>query len=167
MKLQDYSKKDKIWDVTIDDLHQYYDDGGSFCEVARLYGDEGTEKSRLLGSRIAFEQMQINYSKVLKGTVKAFHVHKEQTDQWLVLDRAIVCLYDTREDSYTKGVLMRIAAGVVPQLITIPPGVAHGIAAVYGDVNMVYMVNRVFNPSDEWRLPWDLLGKEIWEIQNG
>jgi dTDP-4-dehydrorhamnose 3,5-epimerase-like enzyme len=170
MKLQNYEKPKVIQDVRIVDLTQYFDDGGSFCEVTRLWGDVGREQSRLLsgdGSGLAFEDLQINYSKVLKGVVKAFHVHKIQTDAWLVLDRAIVCLHDTRDDSFTTGVTMRLAAGVKPQLIVIPPGVVHGISACYGDVNMIYMVDRHFNPQDEFRLPWDFLGKDIWEPQNG
>lgn len=159
MELQDYSKPPYIEGVEIIDLKQFNDTGGSFSELLRVDHSllfDGTEHLIFVGS------LQINHSKIVKGTVKAFHCHKKQTDIWYVMDRAIVVLHDPESN-----ITMKIAAGVKPQLIIIPPGVLHGIASPYGDVNMIYFVNRFFNPEDEFRLPWDYLGKEIWEIDKG
>lgn len=169
MKLQDYSKPSSIPHVKVIDLKQFHDDGGSFVEITRLLDSNG-DTSGNSGNchHSGLEIHQLNHSKILKGAVKAFHLHKLQWDVWYVMDRAIVGLVDLREykDGTPKNT-MRLAVGASPQLIVIPPGVAHGIAAPYGDVNMVYMVTEYFNPKDEFRLDWDLAGKDFWEIQKG
>lgn len=170
LTLQNYEPKPTIEGVQIINLKQFFDDGGSFCEVLKLIGHVGVEQSTLYDvgeSKLNFNELQVNHSKVLKGAIKAFHYHQHQTDVWYVLDRAIVCLADLRNKGGVVTTSMKLAAGVIPQLIIIPPGVAHGIAAPYGDVNMIYFVDKHFNPKDEWRLKWDLLGKHVWEIEHG
>jgi len=53
-------------------------------------------------------------------------------------------------------------------LVRIPPGVAHGCRNL-GDepARIIYMVDEQFSAepgsTDEGRLPWDLVGAEIWE----
>ena len=50
----------------------------------------------------------------------------------------------------------------------IPPGVAHGCRNVGSNTaRIVYMTDVHFSPdpdkTEEGRLPWDLIGEEIWE----
>ena len=58
------------------------------------------------------------------------------------------------------------------RLVRIPPGVAHGCCNLARSVGrIIYFVDRHFSTepdeTDEGRLPWDFLGKEIWEPTRG
>ena len=65
------------------------------------------------------------------GVAKAWHIHQRQTDWWYVMGSLKVALYDTREDSPTRGKLMEFLMGDRnPACLKIPPGVAHGCRAL-------------------------------------
>lgn len=181
--LQDYSPKSRIEGVKIFTSKTFVDDGGEFKEIGR-FGIEPFTKTyiesagsdyyvesecsiyRIGDDACQFDIKQANHSIVEPGAIKAFHLHEIQTDIWYVIDKALVILYDTRPFSSTFKEVMRLTPK--NQHIVIPPGVAHGIGNPYNHrVNMIYFVDRTFNPKDELRLPWDIVGKEIWEIQNG
>lgn len=94
------------------------------------------------------------------GVVKAWHAHRRQTDFLTVVGgTARVALYDNRESSPTRGVVMDVVAGEdAPLLIIIPPGVYHGFMPV-GD-KPAYVVNvptEVYNYDhpDELRRPYN------------
>jgi dTDP-4-dehydrorhamnose 3,5-epimerase len=164
-RLQDYSRRPAIAEVQIVELRRYRDDGGSMTELARLDGGrvEGID---------GFVAAQVNYSTVQPGAVKAFHVHRRQTDVWFVPpgDRLLLVLVDVREGSPTKGTRMRILLGDgVSRLVRIPPGVAHGCRNLGGEAaTIVYFTDRPFSEDpregDEGRLRWDFAGAEIWEV---
>jgi dTDP-4-dehydrorhamnose 3,5-epimerase len=88
-----------------------------------------------------------------------------------------VILYDLREGSPTVGNLISAYLGILPngehnhQGIYIPPGVAHGFAAL-SDMTITYLVDSYYNPEDElgvaWNdpdinAPWDLVEPTISE----
>ena len=66
------------------------------------------------------------------GVAKAWHIHKVQIDWWYVACGLLkVALYDTRDDSATKGQLMEFMMGDGrATCLKIPPGVAHGCRAL-------------------------------------
>lgn len=180
MKLQDYSpKKNAIQDVELIDLPYNFDDSGEFCEVIRL---EDSFNSRLEKD---FSELQINISTIEPKAVKAFHLHLNQTDYWVLMpgNKAIVNLIDIRdchkdlEDEpmdFQWKVLkqcpsMRIVMGVKPQMLVIPKGVLHGISnpSPTNKITMMYLVDKFFDGRDEWRIHWDVLGRHIWETING
>ena len=163
---QTYDEGKYIADVKLIDFNFYTDDGGDFHEVARITSN-GT------GFLGGFEVRQINRARLNPGLVKAFHLHLNQDEVWAVhpLDRLLVGLLDVRTGSKTEGVSMRLVlGGGKPKLLYIPRGVAHGAMVLGGTpVDVVCLVNQHFsseNP-DEWRLSWDSLGKEFWEITKG
>ena len=166
--LQDYSKKPVIDGVEIINLKRFNDDGGSFTELARISGG-------IPEALPGFEIRQVNFSEMSPEAIKAFHVHRKQTDVWFVppADKILLVLADVRENSPTEGVIMRIPLGDCnTRLVKIPPGVAHGcknIAPENGSI--IYFVNQVFSAdpatSDEGRLPWDFFGTDVWEIEKG
>jgi glucose-1-phosphate thymidylyltransferase len=166
VSVQDYSKKDSIDGVRLEELKQFTDDGGSFQELARV-------KDGLVENFGNFELKQCNYSLMVPGAIKAFHLHLNQEDIWLVPpgDRLLVGLYDLREKSKTYKKFQRIVLGAGKALLLyIPRGVAHGAANVSKkDAQIIYLMNQQFDPKnpDEERLPWDLLGKNFWQIQPG
>lgn len=189
MELQDYSSKPIIDGVKIIDLQQHFDDSGEFCEVIRLEGDVGTEISTFfpLGNfrevGIKFQSLQINYSSIQPSVIKGFHVHEKQVDVWFLPpgNRCIINLIDARSvfdylksgSTYTidwsRFPRMRITMGVKPQLLVIPSKILHGIAnpSLTNTISMVYLVDRFFDPKDEFRISHTIIADEEWRIKNG
>lgn len=162
---QDYTTpKPTIDGVSVVELKRFGDDGGAMTELARLEG------GRLLGMD-GFSVAQINFSTLEPGAIKAFHVHRFQSDVWYVPpeDRILLVLADLRRGSTTEGARLRFVLGDSRSLLVrIPPGVAHGCRNVgRRTARIVYFTDRHFAPApqetDEGRLPWDFLGAEVWE----
>ena len=165
---QDYQPRQQITGVKIVDLKVFRDDGGYFFEVGRF-------NQHVFEHFPDFELKQLNLSEMDPGVVKAWHIHKTQDDIWFVppSQRMLVCLRDIREDSATKDVMMRfVMGGGKAQLVYIPKGVAHGAANVWNQPAMIfYLVNNQFSAdpqlSDEYRLPWDQFGADLWQQTKG
>jgi dTDP-4-dehydrorhamnose 3,5-epimerase len=163
--LQDYAPAPDIEGVQLVELKRFVDDGGAFTELARVSGG-------IAAAFPGFEIKQINYSEMDPGVIKAFHVHRQQTDVWFVPpgDKMLLVLLDVRDGSKTRNVQRRLVLGDGgSRLVRIPPGVAHGVknlAPTRGRV--IYFVDWQFSPDpnqgDEGRLPWDFAGAAIWEV---
>jgi dTDP-4-dehydrorhamnose 3,5-epimerase len=161
---QDYGKRPAIDGVVVHAISRFAEDGGSMTELSRF---EGGVPAAFPGFTLA----QINYSTIMPSVIKAFHLHHRQTDIWFVPpeDRVVLVLVDVRSGSATEKVVTKIMLGDGRSvLVRIPPGVAHGCRNV-GDkpARIVYMTDVHFSAesgvTDEGRLPWDLVGAEIWE----
>ena len=165
---QDYSPKQPIEGVEIVELRRFNDDGGAMTELGRF--DGGLHK-QLPG----FEARQMNYSVLEPLAIKAFHLHKRQTDVWYVppSDKILLVLADVREGSPTEGQVMRFPLGDGnSRLVRIPPGVAHGCKNLRTaqPSAIIYFVDVQFSideQCDEGRLPWDHFGAELWEVERG
>jgi len=164
-RLQEYGECAAIDGVEIFELRRFNDEGGSLVELLRL---ERGAASGFAG----FEAAQVNYSAVQPGAIKAFHVHRAQTDLWFVRpeDRLLLVLVDVREGSPTEDARLRTVLGDGRALLVrIPPGVAHGCRNL-GEraASIVYFTDRHFSADpdhcDEGRLPWDLVGREVWDV---
>jgi len=164
-RVQDYAPKPQIKGVELVELTRHTDDGGSFTELGRFTA----------GASAAFPGFalaQVNYSEIELGAIKAFHLHRTQTDIWYVPpgDKVLLVLVDVRAGSPTEGVRMRLVLGDGrSRLVLIPPGVAHGcrnLASARGRI--IYFTDAHFSPApescDEGRLPWDFVGPDIWEV---
>jgi dTDP-4-dehydrorhamnose 3,5-epimerase len=166
--LQDYAPQAPIGGVEIVDLERFVDDGGSFVELGRL-------GAGVHGAFPGFEVRQVNYSELDAGVIKAFHVHRRQTDVWFVPpgDKMLLVLVDVRAGSPTENAARRLVLGDgTARLVRIPPGVAHGVRNLGGGRGrIIYFVDVQFSPSpqesDEGRLPWDFAGAAIWEPVRG
>lgn len=101
---------------------------------------------------------QLSHSLVFQNVVKAWHLHKYQT-QWTYAASGTlqVVLYDLREKSKTYGKFMKLLAS--PQNTSIvysfPPGVAHGYKCVDGPANVIYVTSGQYDLNDEIRLAHD------------
>ncbi len=163
-RLQDYSPRPSIQGVEIAGLSRHTDDGGSFTELGRFTAGV----SAAFGG---FVLAQVNYSELEPGAVKAFHLHRSQTDVWFVPpgDKILLVLLDVRAGSPTEGGRMRLVLGDGhSRVVLIPPGVAHGcrnLGPARGRI--IYFTDTHFaagpESCDEGRLPWDFAGAEIWE----
>lgn len=103
---------------------------------------------------------QVYITTALPGVVKAWHYHKNQTDNFCVIKgKAKIALYDAREDSPTRGELEEFLVGEDDwMIITIPPLVYHGFKCIGPEeVYLLNVPNRLYNyeEPDEFRLPPD------------
>jgi len=161
---QDYGKKPPIDGVAVHVLSRFADDGGSMTELARFTGG-------VPDAFPGFTLAQVNYSTIEPSVVKAFHLHHRQTDIWFVPpeDRVVLVLVDVRAGSPTEKRVTKLMLGDGRSiLVRIPPGVAHGCRNVGPmPARIVYLTDVHFSAvageTDEGRLPWDLVGADIWE----
>ena len=107
------------------------------------------------------------------GVVKGWHYHKVQTDHFVIVKGMMkVVLYDSREGSPTKGLVNEFFMGEKnPILVTIPPGVIHGMKGIGTEPAMLVNVPTEmykYNEPDEFRI--DPHSKEIpydWDRKDG
>jgi dTDP-4-dehydrorhamnose 3,5-epimerase len=168
MAFQEYGHPPEIEGVALVDLKRFTDDGGSFLELARL---EHGVAAALSG----FECRQVNYSEMDPGVIKAFHIHRRQTDVWFVPpdDKMLVVLLDLRAQSKSRNAQRRLILGDGhPRLLRIPPGVAHGVKNLAPSRGrIIYLVDFQFSAApdqtEEGRLPWDFAGADVWDVARG
>ena len=167
VSVQPYGKKTPIEGVKVFEVKRMSGEDGTFEELLRV-DDKG-----FLELVPEMQVRQINRSKLLPGSIKAWHLHFKQEDLWYVPpeDHMILGLWDVRSDSPTKEQKMKIVLGNgISRLVLVPRGVAHGVVNVARRPGTIfYFVNNQFNLNepDERRLPWDKLGASFWEIEKG
>lgn len=166
--VQDYKAKRTIEGLEIVQLKRFNDDGGSMTELARLDGG-------MVQALKGFQALQVNYSVMEPLAIKAFHMHKRQTDVWFVppSDKLLLVVADVRKGSPTENLVQRIVLGDGnSRLVRIPPGVAHGAKNLRPTAPsvIIYFVDVQFSTDescDEGRLPWDHFGAQVWEVERG
>jgi dTDP-4-dehydrorhamnose 3,5-epimerase len=92
--------------------------------------------------------------------VKAWHMHKKQTDNMACVKGMMkLVLCDGRDKSKTKGEIDELVIGEKnPMLVQIPPGVWHGFKTVSAECALLVNVpDEMYNHKkpDEYRLPPD------------
>ena len=104
-----------------------------------------------------FGQVYITMCK--NGIAKAWHYHKQQDDFFVcVFGKALVVLYDSRNDSPTFGELQEfVLSDEEPTLVKIPSMVIHGFTALSEEARIVNIPTNAYNHEkpDEFRLPWN------------
>lgn len=134
--------------VLIKDLVRHPDERGYFEEMIRA---TDTFFSEGFG--------QVSHSYMLKGVVKAWHVHKTQVDWWYVVGGEIkVVLYDTRPQSKTYKELNEFTLGSQEgknKIIKVPPGIAHGLKVIEGPADLVYVTSGIYSKEEEGRIPYN------------
>lgn len=126
------------------------DDRGIFVETYR--------RDWIPGAR---EMIQANRGDRQAGAVVGLHYHLHQADYWYVpFGTCRVVLHDLREGGATDGATQVVDIGRRPDGshdhtgVYIPPGVAHGFAAL-SDMTITYLVDGYYNPADELGVLWD------------
>jgi dTDP-4-dehydrorhamnose 3,5-epimerase len=107
------------------------------------------------------EMIQGNRADRQQGCVVGLHYHLHQADYWYVpFGLARVVLHDLRVGSPTDGATLTVDLGRRDagehdhRGVFIPPGVAHGFAAL-SDMTITYLVDGYYNPDDELGVAWD------------
>ena len=107
------------------------------------------------------EMVQGNRGNRIAGCLVGLHYHLHQADYWYVpYGTARVVLHDLRTGCPTDGATLTLDLGATAdgghdhRGVFIPPGVAHGFAAL-SDMVITYLVDGYYNPSDELGVAWD------------
>ena len=166
---QSYAPRPPITGVVVAEVPVYRSADGLFAELARADGGGGVQ------GLDGFRPVQWNWSLLQPGAVKAWHLHLDQEDLWIVPPDGtlLVGLADLRHDSSTRSAPQRLVLGGGRcHRLLIPRGVAHGVANLGTQPQAIlYAVNQFFTPdpdrTDEWRLPWDHFGAEFWSMGRG
>lgn len=166
---QSYAPRPSIAGVSLGEVTVFRSPDGLFTELLRLDGDRQVE------GLPGFRPIQWNWSLLEPGAVKAWHLHLDQEDLWIIPpDSALlVGLVDLRRESKTASTAQHLTLGGGRcHRLLIPRGVAHGVANLSARPQaMLYAVNQLFTAdpekTDEWRLPWDRFGADFWEMPRG
>jgi dTDP-4-dehydrorhamnose 3,5-epimerase len=133
---------------------------GVKVKPAKVFSDERGRLGEILRcDDELFEKFgQVYFTTTYPGVVKAWHWHKIQTDNFYVAKGTIkVALYDTRENSKTKGSVNQIYMSEhTPAVLRIPPGVCHGWMCVGTDeAYIINLTTEAYNYAqpDEFRIP--------------
>jgi dTDP-4-dehydrorhamnose 3,5-epimerase len=137
-------------------------DGVSVHEVRHVPRDHGviTEIFRPEWDPTGLPVVHIYQSRLFPGALGAWSCHARSTDRLFVNQGHLkIVLYDAREDSKTKGLLMELIAGDVrPCLLVLPPGVWHGLQNL-GNVDALVLncptAAYNYRDPDHYRLPHD------------
>ena len=133
--------------IIIKELTTHSDERGFFREIIRANDDFFAE---------GFGQW--SHSLMYDGAIKAWHLHRVQTDWWYVVSGVLqVGLYDLRTESGTYRKTMEFLMGdhQTAKVLKVPPGIAHGCKTVQGPVHLLYMTSHVYDPADEIRIAHD------------
>jgi dTDP-4-dehydrorhamnose 3,5-epimerase len=125
----------------------------------KLIADERGYLMEMMRSDDPFFQKfgQSYVSVAYPGVVKGWHFHKVQTDHFVIVKGMMkVVLYDQREGSPTKGLINEFFMGEKnPILVTIPPGVVHGMKGIGTEPAMLVNVPTElykYDKPDEYRI---------------
>jgi dTDP-4-dehydrorhamnose 3,5-epimerase len=144
-------RQNNIHGVEFKELVSHSDERGFFRELIRKTDDFFKEGFG-----------QLSYSNVNHGVVKAWHLHKVQT-QWtyILKGSAKIALHDCRKNSKTFGKTMEFLLGENHPLMIykFPPGVAHGYKCIDGPMLVLYITSGIYDVNDEERKAHD--DKEI------
>lgn len=127
-------------------LKPFTDERGRLMEILRNDDKEIFEKFG-----------QIYMTTAYPGVVKAWHYHKLQNDNFIVLHGMMkIVLYDGREDSPTKGEINEFFCGDFnPQLVHIPRLVYHGFKCIgTGEALLINLPTETYryDDPDEFRV---------------
>lgn len=159
---QKYLETISIDGVKLINLKSITGEEGDLSEIIRINSENKIE------SLPEFKIAQINRTRLIPGSIKAWHLHFKQDFVWYVSphEQLFVGLWDLRKKSKTENKVMRIIlGGGNSQLLFIPHGVAQG-SAVFNNtpVDLYVFSNFKFDKKnlDEKRLSWDSKGKQFW-----
>ena len=143
--------------VKVVPLVAHVDDRGYLIEIIRATDSHFTK----------FGQVYVVGS-VARGTIRAFHKHKELIDWFFISNgSAKFALRVDRPDRPTYQEMNTVVIGTNnPSLIVVPPGVFHGWMALEDNTQLISTASEVYNRGnpDEVRVPPDSFGY-VWEVK--
>ena len=147
-----------IDDVVVVPLRQISDERGKIMHMLRA-------------DAAHFEKFgEVYFSVAYPGVIKGWHIHTRQTQNYAVVSGMIkLVLYDSRDNSPTKGALMELFIGEDNYvLVKIPTGVTNGYKTI--GVKPAMLANCADEPHDpDEMLRVDPFSSEIpydWELKH-
>lgn len=131
--------------------------------LRRIPDERGTIMHGVRSDNILNEFGEVYFKKLYSGIINGWHVHETLILNYICIYGMMkIVLYDTRNDSATKGVLQEVFLGDDNYvLLHIPPGVANASKVVTGDFAILCNVaSEPHNPDIKYRRI-DPLGDEI------
>lgn len=135
--------KKNLKGVIIRHVKSHADNRGFFREIFRLSDKYTNEKFK-----------QISHSKIKKGIVKGWHIHKKQY-QWNYLLKGSINVYlkDLRKKSKTLNKIVNFkSSDNKPIIYFFPPYVAHAYIATGKENHMIYGTSGEYDPFEEYKL---------------
>jgi dTDP-4-dehydrorhamnose 3,5-epimerase len=136
--------------------HETFQIPGVLLLRPQVHGDRRgffleTVREDALGAKF----VQGNHSHSQAGVLRGLHFHARQADAWYVVrGRARVGLADLRTPADRPAALTVDLSEDDPATLFIPPGVAHGFAALT-ELDLVYWVTHYFDGTDEHSVAWN------------
>lgn len=122
---------------------------------------------------------QVNIGHLTGTAIKAFHYHTFQEDNWFCVsgDIHVICAAPKTWDMYCDPCSYKKSEYTIkhfyigehnPCVLTIPELWMHGYCNVTNNSTLLYWVTKKYNPSipDEYRINYDIFGKDIWQPEN-
>lgn len=106
------------------------------------------------------------------NTIRAFHGHLKETKYAFVVSGsaifAVVKIDDPMKPDKGNKPDRFILSSRKPTILYIPPGYAHGFRVLEENTKIIFFstVSLEESKKDDYRIPYDYWGKEIWEIKN-
>ncbi len=147
-------------------------EGVIITPLSRIPDERGAILHMLRNDEPSFQKFGETYgSLVHPGSIKAWHLHKTMTLNYVVpFGKIKLVLYDMRDNSPTKGKLMELFLGRDNYVrVTIPPGIANGFKGIgTKDSLVINITTHPYDPEEISRI--DPFTKDIpynWDIKHG
>ncbi len=157
--LSNYKKAKLVHDVVIRPLKVFSDPRGSLVEVLKTTWEDVYNQTTL-----PFSQSYVSWTNFnVARDEELFHYHPNgQQDRFVILKgKAVVVVYDDRENSPSKGVLnLFVMEGLEKPnncyMLVVPPFTLHGfLAADKKGTLLINFPSHLYDPKNEWRIKFD------------
>lgn len=147
-------------------------EGVRIVERRKFCDERGTVSHMLKCNDKEFKQFgEIYFSSIHPGAIKAWHVHKKMTLNYVcIVGNIKLVLYDDRNKSKTNGEVMELFIGEENYcLVQIPPGVYNGFKAVGNKTAIVANCStHLYEDGEMKRWTFDATHVNYnWDIKNG
>ncbi len=146
-------------------------DGVIITSMKRIPDERGAIYHMMRNDEAQFKQFGETYgSWIHPGAIKAWHLHKEMTLNYVVpIGKIKLVVCDLREKSPTNGKIMEIFMGTDNYVrVSVPPGVANGFKGIgSGDSLVINIATHPHTPGEMIRI--DPFSKKIgydWDLKH-
>lgn len=99
------------------------------------------------------------------GVIRAFHGHRKESKEFYVIRGSFKVICISMDVGEWKEFTLNERC---TNSLKIPAGTYNGFVSLTNDAELLVISNSTFEESkgDDYRLPYDLLGKSVWEVKH-